>query len=276
MKISVYATHYNKVELINIQYESIKKFCTDGFRYIVINNGIDVDTSSEISKISKELNIEEIVVRNNNKIKMTAMHHKEALQYCYDNYVSKDDADIRVVMDSDIIAFNNFSLKNFIADADIAGIQMGLEPSLYIASFISMYSKNVKFDNFNLGTDIEFDSGLSTTDLVKKYKTKWLKHTAPMKEKEGLYVFKNSENASLKYDESFSIQFIESSLLHYYRGSGWDNGDVNYLERKRKFIHSFLENSEIYNINLDENVEYISAHMDEWLFKDKYKLYKVI
>ena len=274
--VSVYVTHYNKVELLSLQYESIKKFCTEDVRYSVINNGIDTTTSLEISRISKELNLEEVVIRNNNKIKMTAMHHKEALQYCYDNYISKDDAGIRVVMDCDIIAFNTFSFNSFIGDADVAGIQLGEEPSLYIASFISLYSKNVSFNNFNLASDIEFDSGVATENLVKKYKTKWLNHTAPIREKEGLYVFKNAKFDALKYDQSFGIQFIENSLLHYYRGTGWDNGDVDYLQKKLKFIESFLESPDMYNVNLDDNVQYTSAHMDQWLFKDKYKLYKII
>lgn len=274
--VSVYVTHYNKVELLSLQYKSIKKFCIEDVRYIVINNGIDATTSLEISKIAKELGLEEILITDNNKIKMTAMHHKEALQYCYDNYISKDDADIRVVMDCDIIPFNSFSFKSFIGDADLAGIQLGVEPSLYIASFISLYSKDVSFNNFNLASNIEFDSGLATGELVKKYKTKWLKHTAPMREKEGLYAFKNAKVNGLKYDQSFGIQFIESNLLHYYRGTGWDNGDINYLQRKMKFINSFLESPEMYNINLDDNIQYISAHMDQWLFKDKYRLYKII
>ena len=274
--VSVYITHYNKVELLSLQYNSIKKFCTEEVRYIVINNGIDDATSLEISRISKELNLEEIVIRDNNKIKMTAMHHKEALQYCYDNYISKDDADIRVVMDCDIIAFNPFSFKSFLSDADIAGIQIGVEPSLYIASFISLYSKNVSFDDLNLGSHIEFDSGAATEYLVKKHKTKWLNHTAPMREEEGLYVFKDAKADALQYDQSFGIQFIEGSLLHYYRGTGWDNGDVNYLQRKSKFIESFLESPDMYNVNLDDDVQYTSAHMDQWLSKDKYKLYKVI
>ena len=274
--VSVYVTHYNKVELLSLQYESIKKFCKEDVRYIVINNGIDTTTSLEISRISKELNLEEVVIRNNNKIKMTAMHHKEALQYCYDNYISKDDAGIRVVMDCDIIAFNTFSFNSFIGDADVAGIQLGEEPSLYIASFISLYSKNVSFNNFNLASDIEFDSGVATENLVKKYKTKWLNHTAPIREKEGLYFFKNAKFDALKYDQSFGIQFIENSLLHYYRGTGWDNGDVDYLQKKLKFIESFLESPDMYNVNLDDNVQYTSAHMDQWLFKDKYKLYKII
>ena len=65
-------------------------------------------------------------------------------------------------------------------------------------------------------------------------------------------------------------------MLHYYRGTGWDNGDVDYLQKKLKFIESFLESPDMYNVNLDDNVQYTSAHMDQWLFKDKYKLYKII
>lgn len=274
--VSVYVTHYNKIELLTLQYERIKRFCTDDVRYVVVNNGIDATTSLEISSISKELGLEEIVIRDNNRVKMTAMHHKEALQYCYDNYISKDDADIRVLMDCDIIPFATFSFQGFIGDADIAGIQLGVEPSLYVASFISLYSKNISFDGFNLGSDIEFDSGVPTGALVKKHKAKWLNHTAPMREEEGRYVFKNAKVDALKYDQSFGIQFIESSLLHYYRGTGWDNGDIDYLQRKAQFIESFLQSPDIYNINLDDNVQYTSAHMDQWLFKDRYKLYKII
>lgn len=274
--VSVYVTHYNKIELLTLQYDRIKRFCTDNVRYIVVNNGIDATTSLEISRISKELDLEEIVIRDNNRVKMTAMHHKEALQYCYDNYISKDNADIRVVMDCDIIPFATFSFQSFIGDADIAGIQLGVEPSLYVASFISLYSKNISFDDFNLGSDIEFDSGVPTGALVEKHKTKWLNHTAPMREEEGLYVFKSAKVDALKYDQSFGIQFIESSLLHYYRGTGWDNGDIDHLQRKTQFIESFLQSPDMYNINLDDNVQYTSAHMDQWLFKDRYKLYKII
>jgi hypothetical protein len=272
MKISIYSTHYNKIDLLTLQYEKIKKFCIEKIEYIVINNGIDYETSKKITEICKKLDVKEIHINNNTKIKMTAMHHKEALQYAYDNYISKDKSDIRVVIDCDIIPFKNFSFVDLLGDSDIAGIKLGTEPSFYIASFLTIYSKNISFDDFNLGSDIEFDSGIVTGKLVKNHNTKWLDHTAPMKEKEGKYVFKYAEKSTLPYEETFNIQFIENSLLHYYRGTGWDNGDMVFQERKTKFINSFLENPKKYNPQLDNNVQYSYAHMDEWLFKDKYKL----
>jgi serine kinase of HPr protein (carbohydrate metabolism regulator) len=63
--ISIYVTHYNKLEFLSLQYENIKKYCKDKFNYIVINNGIDDNTSLKISKLSKELNIQVITINDN-------------------------------------------------------------------------------------------------------------------------------------------------------------------------------------------------------------------
>jgi hypothetical protein len=149
----------------------------------------------------------------------------------------------------------------------------GYEGDRYIASFISIYRKDVNIE-IDLAKDIEFDSGIATYQLVKKYKTKFLDHTAPMKKREGDYVFKNKLEGSHDYDENFGIQFIANCFLHYYRGSGWDNGDPNYYERKKDYINHFLENKQIYNPILDTNVHYDHAHMDQWLYQENYNLYK--
>jgi hypothetical protein len=273
-KVSIYTTQYNRPELLILQYEKLKKYCKDDFEYKVINNGIDLDISLQISNACENYKVTEISISKNERVKMTAMHHKEALQFAYDNYVSKDLSEIRVVMDSDIIPFDYFSFSDILGDYDIAGIRQGLPPALYLASFISIYSKNVQFIDFDLGAHIEFDPYLCTKKLVKKYKTKWIDHTAPVKKIESEYIFKNCTYQALIYEEHFQIQFIESCLIHYYRGSGWDNGDPEYYERKSKFINSFLENQEFYNVKLDKNVQYESAHMDEWLNKDNYNLHK--
>ena len=79
---------------------------------------------------------------------------------------------------------------------------------------------------------------------------------------------------SIEYDENFGIQIIDSKFIHYYRGTGWDNGDANFYQRKRKFIKSLLYNPELYNMMLDSNVHYESSFMDQWIHKDIYPLYK--
>jgi hypothetical protein len=272
VKISVYVTHYKFINLLKLQYEKIKRFCKEEVDYIVINNGVDESFVNNVTDICKELNLKEIKIKHSDdRILYTAIDHKTALQYCYDNYISKDDADIRVVMDSDIIPFDTFSFIEMLGDGDIAGIKMHLSNSIYIASFISIFSKNVNLSGLNLHQKIEFDSGLPMTDLVSKHKTTFLKHTAPMQEKEAAYVFRNAEVGKIKpYNPNFWVQFINGSLLHYYRGSSWDSGDMDFYKKKTEFIEFFLENVNLYNIYLDDNVNYDLAHMDSWLDKENY------
>lgn len=272
MKILVYVTHYKFINLLKLQYEGIKKFCKEDVEYIVINNGVDKDFINNVSEICKELNLKEIKIsHSDDRILYTAMDHKKALQHCYDNYISKDNADIRIVMDSDIIPFDNFSFVEMLRDGDVAGIKMYLGDSIYIASFICMFSKNVKFNNLDFGVKIEFDSGLPLKHIVRDYKTTFLNHTAPMQEKEAAYVFRNAVVDKIKpYDPRFGVQLINGSLLHYYRGSSWDSGDMDFYKKKTDFIEFFLENQHLYNIYLDDNVNYDLAHMDSWLDKENY------
>jgi hypothetical protein len=272
MKITVYVVHYKFINLLEWQYEGIKKFSKEDVEYVVINNGFDKSFANDVSEVCKKLNLREIKIEHSDKrILYTAMDHKTALQYTYDNYISKDDSDIRVVMDSDIIPFAPFSFVEMLNNSDIAGIKMHLGSDIYIASFISIFSKNVEFSDLNLGIDYEFDSGLPMTSLVSKHKTNFLKHTAPMQEKEAPYVFRNSiKEKVMEYNPNYTIQIIEGSLLHYYRGTSWDNGDMNFYNNKTNFIKHFLENTDDYNIYLDENVQYDLAHMDSWLDKENY------
>lgn len=97
-----------------------------------------------------------------------------------------------------------------------------------------------------------------------------------MRREEGDYVFKNRSKNSISYDESFGIQFICGCFLHHYRGSGWDNGDENYYARKKEFIDDFLKNKDSYSPILDSIVQYDHAHMDQWIRKENYPLYKLI
>lgn len=275
-KVSIYVTHFNRLELLNSQYAALLNHCKDeNFDYIVINNGVDIHTKKEIENFCETRKIKQIQIFNNDKIAMTAMNHKFALQYCYDNYISKDQSYIRVVMDADIIPFEDFKFSELLGDNQMAGIQMdyGYEGDRYIASFISIFRQDVNIE-IDLGKDMEFDSGLGTYHLVKKYKTKFLDHTAPMRKREGDYVFKNKLEGSFEYSEDFGIQFIEKCFIHYYRGSGWDNGDPNYYDRKKRFVDHFLQNKILYNPVLDNNVHYDHAHMDQWIHQEDYNLYK--
>ena len=56
-KVSIYTTHYNRLEFLELQYKQLLKYCNDDFEYIVINNGIDLETKENITDYCKKYKI---------------------------------------------------------------------------------------------------------------------------------------------------------------------------------------------------------------------------
>lgn len=265
--ISIYTIHYNRLEFLALQYQQLVKHCLDEFEYIVINNGIDVETEQKISEFCKNNNILEIKITQQNRQQYCSHDHIMALDYVYRNYVATNTSDLRIIMDSDIIAYSKLSFFNIIENYEIAGFKV----YTYSSAIFTMYGKSVDLNEFNINDG--GDSGSGTGKLVEKYNTKWLNITAPIREEEANYIFHYKEDCRIKYDISFGFQFIESCFIHFYRGTGWDNGDVNYFMNKFEFLTQFLLHPELYEITLDSNVQYPDAFNDQWLNKQNYKLY---
>ena len=268
--ISIYTVVYNKPVFLEIQYKQLLKYCNDNFRLIVLNNGICQETKNSISKICNEFDIQEINFLNQDDIHYCSHNHIQALKFLYNNYVNIDhESDIRIVMDSDIFAYTRFSFYELLDNCDVVGLSM----INYFSAIYTMYSKTVNLNNFNIDAGCG-DSGSGTGVLLSKYKNKGINHTAPIRKLEAEYIFKNATNEAMQYDNSYIFQFIANCFLHYYRGSGWDNADNIFHSRKFEFLKHFLENTNIYNINLDSNVCYETALVDEYFYKNKYRLGK--
>lgn len=275
--ITVYTTHYNRLEFLSLQYEKLKEHCIDDFKYIVINNGIDVDTKNKISEYCLINNIEEIIInQEEQRHGYCSYDHIIALDYVYKQYIAKDISDIRVVMDNDVIPYKNFSFITILNNHDVAGFY---QQSMidYSSAIFTMYDKNVNLEGFEI--DGKFgDSGSGTGNLIRgnKYSINWVDVTCPMRELESTYIFSQTNPGALLYDATWGIQFISSCFIHYYRGTGWDNGDPNYYNDKLNFFKHFINNSDIYNPKLDSHSHYPKAHVDCWLWLNDYKLNKLL
>ena len=269
--VTIYTTHYNRLDFLHIQYNGLLKYCKDDFSYVVINNGINEDVKEAISAACAKLGVKEIRCVNENRISFCSHDHIMCLENIHKNYISIDKSDLRVLMDNDVVPYKNFSFFDQIEDKSLCGLRLeAFGP--YLASIFTIYNKDVDLTNFEYNAKVG-DTGSGTGTLIKNgYSVKYIKHTAPIKKKESDYVFKTAKNDAMPYLEEYMIQFISDCFVHFYRGTGWDNGNEDYYSRKLKFFTYFLENHEQYNVNLDENVMYETAHIDEWLYKNKYKL----
>ena len=266
--VSIYTVHYNKLEFLTLQYNQLLKHCLDNFDYVVVNNGIDEETKSSISEFCQKHNIREIHIDQETRINYCSHDHIMALDYAYVNYIAKDTSLIRVVMDSDVIPFTDFSFKTIIGSHQIAGFKV----FNYSSAIFTMYNNEVQLKDFNINGG-GGDSGSGTGILANIYDIKWINITAPIREEEHQYIFKYHNVDVLKYDQSYGFQFIEKCFIHFYRGTGWDNGDYNYFNNKFNFLNYFLNYQNLIEIRLDDIVQYPDAFMDQWMYKDKYKLY---
>lgn len=265
--VSIYTTHYNKPEFIKLQYEYLKKWCTDDFEYVVINNGIDEYTAERIS--NECINIKEIKINQKNRQNYCSYDHIKCLEIIYKEHIAKDThSDIRVVMDSDIFPFKEFSFYDIIQNYDMCGLYYDAGHE-YCSAIFTAYSKNVNLQGFEICGGFG-DSGSGTKNLINKYKNKWIKHTAPIRQKEIPYVFK----PDTLYKPDYGFHFIEECLVHYYRGSGWDTQHLeeNYHVEKFNCLNDLLANPDKYILGFPLNINYEYALLEQYGRPNLYRL----
>lgn len=275
MKVSIYSVHYNKINFLELQYSTLKKYCEDEFEFIVINNGKNEGLIEQISNFCNKNSLKEIRPPHLFNFKTRplgkAQDHSRSLKYTYDNYISRDESECRVVMDSDLFMFKKFSFLNIIEGADVAG--MSLEQSKrYISSYIIIFGKNVNLSNVPIDINHNKDIGIWTNILSKSYKIKWLDNACLCSDKEIEYIFKNSKKPLFYKMNRFASQIIAGCFIHYHQGSEWMGGGTKFHEDKFRFISEFINNIDSYTLNLDKNVHYENACMDRWVRKKIYPL----
>jgi hypothetical protein len=265
-KVTIYTTHYNRPEFVQLQYNQLKKYCTDDFEYVVINNGVDEEIADQISN---ECNgIREIKIVQSNRQPYCSHDHIKCLEQCYNNHISKDvTSDIRVVMDSDIFPFKEFSFYDIIQTSDMCGLYYdgGHE---YSSAIFTAYSKKVDLEEFQICGGFG-DSGSGTKNLIDKYNNRWIKHTAPIRKEEMPYVIK----PDTLYKHEYGFHFIEECLVHFYRGSGWDTGHIGeYHNSKYNCLLDLLSDPDKYILGFPSNINYEYALLEQYGRPDKYRL----
>jgi hypothetical protein len=279
--VNIYATYYIKPEFINIQNEKLNEYCTDNFRLNIINNGVDDKTKVNIKNICNDLNINCIDFNRPSHIpEYCSWSHSEAVEYVLDNYIRQDDKeDITVIIDSDVFPFKQFSFIELLNGNEVAGIhQQRLIGNInyeYLSAILIIFKNNIDLQNFNFRRGVG-DTGAGTSYLIQKHETCYLKHTATI-DIESDYIFQGIID-DFPYKKEYTCQFIDKSLIHYARGSNWNEIDPDYHNQKFNFVLNFLKYKDKYQINLDENVWYETAYTDKHYsgVAHNYKNYKFL
>jgi hypothetical protein len=230
--MKIFSVHAKRTDFLRHHVESLRYFCKDNFEYFCIDNFMLSEQSEFIKKECENLNVN--YIRSSHNITGTAWDHAPALN-SIKNYTSN--SDLNIILEFDIFLINQFSFRDYISGYDISGIyqQRHNFEQEYVAPFIFITNKNNNFSEIDFDGANGCDVGGNTQYYIKNKKVKWMKHTPAL--------IGDNDCFTIPYDNSFGCQIIESSFIHYYRGTNWDNRSNDYEKLKTEWFVDALKKS---------------------------------
>jgi len=261
MKVRVYITAYNRPEFIDLQVETFQRHCKDDYELFIINNSNTPHNTTLTIEKCNQYNLRHIEVSKKSNAELCSQSHAEALEYTLNHVIRKEPADINVIFDNDIFPYQEFSFEKLLNGNLLGGIYQQRGIYNYIAAIFIMMSGKLDLSRFSFHSGIG-DTGSGVQSLMNDFNIspKYVNHTAKIDiEKDHIFKCQNI----VPYEESYRCQFIGDVFIHFYRGSSWDGYSERDHCKKFEFLINFLNRPESYCLNLDEYVNYPTAHSDK-------------
>jgi len=239
--IKIFTYSFNNPKYLEYQNKLLKKFLTEPFEFICIDNSIDMSIRQQLREVCNTNNIRyEINQKPDHSLHGTS--HYSAVQWSFDTFMANGSG-IAVILDHDMFPIKPISIKNLLNNADIAGApQSGqnvtyLHPSLIIMNLDTLTNKSsINFNgakineiNFDIGANLHFYFKENPTVKIKYLASRLIEENHPM----------ILPDLKKYYDDKIPFELVEDSLLHTRIGSNWAH--INSLTFNNR-------NSLIYNI----------------------------
>lgn len=230
MKTKVLSAHCVRVDFIEYQYRSLSKFFLDEHEFIIINDGKTPELRSEINEECDRLGIKCYETPHDLLHSSAPVACASVLQWAWDDVVMKEYADCRVaLLDSDMFMIRDFSMKEFLGDAVMAGIPQrrgriayfwnGIMffdvPNMPNPDRLMLYCGIVRGQNVDVG-------GMTYYYLMENPQIgiRAIPHTSHVhSDNQNLYVL--PPEVSTRYDEDYRIEICAECFLHYGSGTNW-------------------------------------------------------
>jgi hypothetical protein len=238
--MKIFSVHAVRTDFLRHQVESLNYFCEDKFEYYCIDNFVDSSQTDFIKSECKDLNVN-YVRFDNYKLQGSAQDHAPALNSI--KSITNDD-EINVILDFDVFLISPFSFVNHIDGYDISGVYQQRQNFFieYIGPFVIIVNKNSNFSEINFSSGPGYDVGGETQHYIKNKKVKLMEHTSSLE-------FDNDKECfSIPYDIRYGSQIIETSFLHYYKGTNWNKLNENLVKDKSLWLQQCLTKSKETNI----------------------------
>lgn len=261
--IKLYSFAVNRPDFLFYQYRTFKHFLTDEFEFIVINDGHN-DDRMRIQRQADLLKLPCHVVVNPRRD--TANYgHARSIQYAYETFI-KHDNDISVMLDGDMFLARKYSIREWLGDAQLAGLKQGREHIEYLwpgIVFMDM-GKLPEKDTLSFWPDlvegVGVDVGGHSYEYIKAHpeiKVKWMTTGGQITEGNRNIQEKLPPEMIPVYDSEFHIEVFMNAWVHYACGTNWYYRTEDYHRRKSDFVFALLENTMNGSVSLPQSVEVI-------------------
>lgn len=244
----IYSVHYNRPDLLELQYFSIKSHLKNEFLFTVINNANDNNIRLELDSICKKLNLE--VFYGNGTSELAGEHHQQALNNCWKS-LCVNDKNYVWLLDGDVFLLQDIEINSFMNGCAIAGARQNREPNYnYLTPCIVIFdmTKLPEPELINWSgcfvNGVGLDTGGSTYFYLEKYKniknnSKDLRSSWHIKkENNNLHCLPDSL-VSL-YKDEYCIEFFGNEFIHYRASSNWNYKSNNHHDLKTNFIRKIV------------------------------------
>ncbi len=263
-EILLFTYSYNRPDFIEIQYKTFKKFLKDDYKFIVFNDARDRGMEQQINamcsrygiaciRIPQEIHERPYLKRWPGESKHApAVRNCNVVQYSLNEVGFKHD-DIVALFDSDMFLVKDFSIRNYLADYDLAGIKQGIGYLWIGLTFLDMRTMpNRSSLNFNCGRvdNVPVDAGGHTYCYLRDNLAVRGRYFAqcivrPDIQNEQLLAEHKFNKKDIKFimgcPYGINIEYmLDNNFLHYRGGTNWDNKSASYHNNKTLLLNTYM------------------------------------
>jgi glycosyltransferase involved in cell wall biosynthesis len=231
-KIGIITIAFNGSKLIEYQIKTIKKYCSDDYEFIVVDNSTKNNEIERIKNICTENNIRLINTNINltNSYNNPSNNHGLTLNYVY-NFL-KNDFDYLLFIDHDLFPIKEFSVEQILGDNIIAGCKQTISNTDYLwPGFLILSKLDEQFD-FTPIPPLDTGGRLHTFISNNINKVFFIEHShVPIDLK------LNNDYMHEFYDELYDGTFI-----HFIKSSNWCNVNDEIFNLRQDYLFKILDN----------------------------------
>jgi hypothetical protein len=276
-KVLIITHSYNRPDFIEMQDKTFKKFLTDDYDFVVFNDARDQNMAKQINDMCIQCNIRCIRIPQGihdqpylPRLPDEDYHHPtvrnvNVVQYSL-NLIGFDHDDIVVLLDSDLFLVKKLSVREFLKDFDIGGMQLSNGHVDYLwhgLAFLDMRTlPNKRSLNFNCGRvrGRPIDAGGHSyyylkdnpslkVSYVNYHYSRSLYCSSCRETEESICLHNTNELKELGFDDH-QIRFLQTvsnieffhnnSFMHYRGGTNWTNHSKKYHQHKTAALHTYM------------------------------------